>query len=68
MACGCPCVATHATESMQDDTHAIEWLILIGRQLLYIPSYPGSFLLIQTYQGHSKTWLREREREISEVL
>ena len=49
MACGRPCVATHATRSMQDDTQAIGWLILIGRQLLYIPSYPGSFLLIQTH-------------------
>ncbi|KAF3584158.1 hypothetical protein F2Q69_00027548 [Brassica cretica] len=25
---------------------------------------PGSFLLIQTHQGHSKTWLREREKEV----
>ena len=53
----------HTTGSMQDDTQAIEWLILIGRQLLYIPNYPGSFLLIQTHQGNSKTWLREREKE-----
>ncbi|KAF3607921.1 hypothetical protein DY000_02046537 [Brassica cretica] len=56
-------VDAHVSPHMQDDTQAIGWLILIGRQLLYIPSYPGSFLLIQTHQRHTKTLLRERDRE-----
>ncbi|KAF3523207.1 hypothetical protein F2Q69_00049929 [Brassica cretica] len=37
---GRPCVTTHATRSLQNDTQAIGCLILIGRKLLYIPSYP----------------------------
>ncbi|KAF3507469.1 hypothetical protein F2Q69_00006289 [Brassica cretica] len=59
-------VDAHMSPRMRDDTHAIGWHVLIGRQLLYIPSHPSPFLLFSFHRNQSKTWLeRDREKEVS---
>ncbi|KAG5396926.1 hypothetical protein IGI04_018740, partial [Brassica rapa subsp. trilocularis] len=65
-ACGRPCVATHATTSMHDDTHAIGWLILPGWQLLYIPSYLVHFHSMRHTKETPKRGL-EREKEVRPI-